>query len=63
MFKCDICKAVFKKPKERYIWSKWEINEDFIPICPVCGDDRIQYIEPEEPGSNKNKGEEQKTNE
>lgn len=62
MFKCEHCKAVFKKPNEHYIWSKWEENEDFIPICPVCGDDRIQYIEPLI-GSNINKGEEQKKNE
>lgn len=59
MFKCEHCKAVFKKPNEHYIWSKWEENEDFIPICPVCGDDRITWLGHD----NKNKGEEQKKNE
>jgi hypothetical protein len=59
MFKCEHCKAVFRKPKERHIWSKWEENEDFIPICPVCGDDRIAWLGHD----NKNKGEESKTNE
>ena len=63
MFKCEHCKAVFRKPDEHYIWSKWEENDDFIPICPECGDDRIHYIEPENSGSNKNKGEESKKDE
>lgn len=62
MYKCEHCGATFQIPNVHHIWSKYEINEDDILICPTCGDDRIHII-----GyasyENKNKGEEQRNNE
>jgi DNA-directed RNA polymerase subunit RPC12/RpoP len=62
MYKCEHCGATFQIPNIHHIWSRYEINEDDVLICPSCGDDRIHMMW-EKSHENKTKGEETKSNE
>lgn len=62
MYKCEHCGATFQIPNIHHIWSRYEINEDDIIICPNCEDPRIHRIG-DAPYENKTKGEETKSNE
>lgn len=62
MYKCEHCGSTFQVPNVEHIWSRYEINEDDIIICPNCEDPRIHRIG-DAPYENKTKGEEEQNNE
>lgn len=62
VYQCEGCGAVFNEPETYHIWSRYEVNEDDVFLCPKCGDQRIHIVLDNTKNTNQ-KGEEKKNNE